>query len=118
MFHGKSVLITFESSDARVVQNRMQHIIFKSDLFYSTLKYTTLFLNSWPTYEVYKYEVQITDHRWCIRIVCAIKINKFNIINTCQTRTSDKLEKFLHSVVLLYSICRNLYRTKSIREQL
>ena len=39
------------------------------------------------------------------------------VINKCQTRTTDKLEKCVHSVVLLCSICRNLYRTKSIREQ-
>ena len=29
-------------------------------------------------------------------------------------RTNDKLEKCVHSVVLLCSICRNFYRTKSI----
>ena len=37
------------------------------------------------------------------------------IIDKRQTRTSDKLERCVYSVVLLGSICRNLYRTKSIR---
>ena len=37
------------------------------------------------------------------------------VINKCQTRTRDKLEKRVHSVVLLRSIRRNLYRTKNIR---
>ena len=36
------------------------------------------------------------------------------VINKYQTRTSDKLEKCVHSVVLLCSMCRNLYRTKWI----
>ena len=35
----------------------------------------------------------------------------------CQTRTNDNLEKCVHSVVLLCSICQNLYRTMSIRGQ-
>ena len=34
------------------------------------------------------------------------------VINKCQMRTSDKLEKCVRSVRLLCSICRNLYRTK------
>ena len=36
------------------------------------------------------------------------------VINKCQTRTSDKLEKCVHSVVSLRSMCRYLYRTKNI----
>ena len=36
------------------------------------------------------------------------------VINKCQARTSDKLERCVHSVVLLCSIYRNLFRTKSI----
>ena len=39
------------------------------------------------------------------------------VINKCQTRRSDKLEKCVRGVVLLYLMCRNLYRTKSIQEQ-
>ena len=35
-------------------------------------------------------------------------------INMCQMRTNDKLEKCVHSVVLLCSMYRNLYRMKSI----
>ena len=36
------------------------------------------------------------------------------LINKCQTCTNDKFEKRVHSVVLLCSIWRYLYRTKSI----
>ena len=37
------------------------------------------------------------------------------VIDKYHTRTSDKLKKCVQSVVLLCSICRNLYRVKSIR---
>ena len=37
-------------------------------------------------------------------------------IDKCQTRTSDKLERCVHSVVLC-SICQKLYQIKSICEQ-
>ena len=70
---------------------------------------------SFPTerlYQVCKYEMRILDDRWCTGAVwhCCV-------INKCQTRTSDKLGKCVHSVVLLCSICRNLYWTHGIREQ-
>ena len=38
----------------------------------------------------------------------------FVVINKRQTRTSDKLEKCVQSVVLLCSKCRNVYRTRGI----
>ena len=39
------------------------------------------------------------------------------VVSKCQTRTNDKLEKCVHSVAVLCSICRNLYRTNSIHGQ-
>ena len=39
------------------------------------------------------------------------------VIDKCQTPTSDKLGTCVHGGVLLCSICRNLYFTKSIRGQ-
>ena len=42
-----------------------------------------------------------------------LTLRHFIVINKCQTRTSDKLEKHVHSVVLLCSICRNLYKEHS-----
>ena len=62
-------------------------------------------------YRVYKYEMRISDNRWCTR-------ERFDtapfccVVDECQTSTRDKLE---HGVVLLCSMRRNLYRTKSIR---
>ena len=70
------------------------------------------------SYQVYKYEseFQTTDGASEQFVLQRFDTAPFCcVINKCRTRTSDKLETCVHSVVFLCSICRNLYRTKSIR---
>ena len=55
-------------------------------------------------YQVYRDEMRISDNRWCTRAVYDTTPFCY-VINKCQTRASDKLEKCVHSVVLLCSIC-------------
>ena len=48
-------------------------------------------------YKVYKYEMRISDNRGCTRAVCVTRFDTAPfrcVINMCQTRTSDKLEKY------------------------
>ena len=68
-------------------------------------------------YLVYTYEMRISENKRWSRAVCARKIWHcaiYYVIKKCQKSTNDKLDKCMHSVVLC-SICRNLYRTESIR---
>ena len=68
-------------------------------------KVTTNFF-SYVFYHMIKYEMRISDKRWCTRAVYAIKIWHAPfcyVIKKCQMHTSDKLEKCVHSVVLLCS---------------
>ena len=46
-----------------------------------------------------------------------LTLRYFLVINNFQTGASDKLNKYVHNISLLCSICRNLYWTKSIRGQ-
>ena len=103
--------------DRRFVRKHLFFVAIRINVLHKHVQYFIARNNStsvdYTRSTIIKCGFQTTDGAPEQFVLCTI----FCVSNKCQMRTSDKLEKCVYSVVLLCSICRNLYRTESIRGQ-